>query len=102
MHKGRTTRTPWDPVLVEKTIATTPASQAIPRLIVAGIPGPKPALRQYPLGKDSNPHGTSLKQKGEAQLDQAGRGGAHDLPESGFRMGDIADDRKRPKKLSVV
>jgi hypothetical protein len=28
VHKGRTTRTPWDPVLVQKTIATSPASQA--------------------------------------------------------------------------
>src|SRR5271154_4513831 len=29
MHKGRTTQTPWDPALVQKAFATSPASQAI-------------------------------------------------------------------------
>jgi len=51
VHKGRTTRTPWDPVLVQKTITTSPASQAIPHLIVAGIfEGSRPSARS-PLAK---------------------------------------------------
>src|SRR5277367_3456730 len=29
MHKGRTTQAPWDPALVQKAFATSPASQAI-------------------------------------------------------------------------
>src|SRR5271154_5887585 len=37
MHKGRTTRAPWDPVLVQKAFATSPASQANSLFIVAGI-----------------------------------------------------------------
>jgi hypothetical protein len=37
MHKGRTTRAPWDPVLVQKVFAQSPALQNSSQMIVAGV-----------------------------------------------------------------
>jgi hypothetical protein len=43
MHKGRTTRAPWDPVLVQKVFAQSPASQNSSHPIVAGVEVPRGA-----------------------------------------------------------
>jgi hypothetical protein len=48
-------------VLVQKTIATTPASQAIPRLIVAGMPGANPRAGQGRRRTDSDPARNDLR-----------------------------------------
>src|SRR5579862_9012446 len=81
VHKGRTTRTPWDPVLVQKTIATSPASQAIPRLIVAGMPGANPCAQRPRPRPDSHRTEQGLEQELEPQLDQARRRRANDVAE---------------------
>ena len=46
MHKGRTTRAPWDPVLVQKVFAQSPASQNSSHLIVAGVETPRCGSRR--------------------------------------------------------
>ena len=94
LHKGRTTRTPWDPVLVQKTITTSPASQARSAIH---------CIRKVPSAIfASGASRPMLKVEFESQLNQAWRSGADHVTKRCAEIGDIAVHRQWSVKLAVV
>ena len=105
VHKGRTTRTPWDPVLVQKTIATSPASQAgSTKYCSRKYQGREPtesAARPNDEQESRRDAGDlALEQELEAELDEARRSSADHVAECGAV--NISVNCLRAEKLRVV